>query len=117
MAEVERLKKNRDFRRAFDAGRSVANRLLVLYTVRWEGPVSRVGYSVSRRVGSAVIRNRVKRRLREAFLRVRKGVPAGHLLVWLPRAGLKEATFQDVCAAMEDLLRRSGVSRREGGSP
>lgn len=115
MAEVERLKKNREFRRTFDAGRSVANRLAVLYALRWDGGTSRVGFSVSRRVGSAVVRSRVKRRLREAFRRVRGCVPGGYLLVWLPRAPLKDASFQEVCGAMEDLLRRSGVCRREGG--
>lgn len=113
VAEVGRLKKNREFRRAFDAGRSVANRLLVLYVVRWDGAESRVGFSVSRRVGSAVVRNRVKRRLREAFRRSSACVPGGFLLVWLPRAPLREAPFGDVCRAMEELLRRSGVCMGE----
>ncbi len=69
-----RLTRSEDFTRVYRAGRSVANRYLVLYYFERagaeqagaeEGP--RVGYSVSKRLGGAVERNSVKRMLREAF--------------------------------------------------
>ncbi len=69
-----RLSRSEDFARVYRAGRSVANKYLVLYYFeRSEPGVSqgearpRVGFSVSKRVGAAVDRNRVKRVLREAF--------------------------------------------------
>lgn len=69
-----RLSRSQDFDRVYRSGRSVANRYLVLYYFRRletgsevdEGP-SRVGFSVSKRLGSAVDRNRLKRALREAY--------------------------------------------------
>lgn len=115
MAKAERLKKNREFRRTFDQGRSVANRLVVLYVSRRDDGLSRVGYSVSRRHGSAVVRNRLKRRLREGFLRVEECVPPGHSLVWIPRGPALEAPFTALCDAMASLLRRSGVCSEEEG--
>ena len=69
-----RLSRSEDFARVYRAGRSVANKYLVLYYFeRSEGELSggevrpRVGFSVSKRLGTAVDRNRVKRVLREAF--------------------------------------------------
>ena len=67
-----RLSRSQDFDRVYRSGRSVANRYLVLYYFRrspaGETPSpSRIGFSVSKRIGSAVERNRLKRVLREAF--------------------------------------------------
>lgn len=63
-----RLARSADFERVFRQGRSYATRELVLYVFpRGEGDAPRLGLSVSRKVGGAVERNRVKRILREAF--------------------------------------------------
>mgnify|MGYP000539575908 CR=1 FL=1 len=69
-----RLSRSEDFARVYRAGRSVANKYLALYYFERPGEAAsesaappRVGFSVSKRLGSAVERNRIKRVLREAF--------------------------------------------------
>jgi ribonuclease P protein component len=92
-----RLTRSDDFVRVYRAGRSVANRYLVLYyfersgaepTGGAEGP--RVGFSVSKRLGGAVERNSVKRVLREAFRSCSESLRGGMDLVFVARTPIVE---------------------------
>jgi ribonuclease P protein component len=87
-----RLSRSRDFDAVYRHGRSVSTRYLVLY---WfsrdedsEGP--RLGLAVPKAVGTAVVRNRIKRRLRELFRERSSELPADHDYVLVVRPGLAE---------------------------
>ena len=63
---MESLKKNNEFKKVYDNGNSYATRNLVIYCLNYKkGKKNRYGLSVSKRIGNAVVRNKVKRRLRE----------------------------------------------------
>jgi ribonuclease P protein component len=88
-----RLSRSRDFDAVYRRGTSVSGRYLVLH---WfpraddeDGP-PRLGLAVPRGVGSAVVRNKVKRLLREAWRELLPEVPAGHDYVLVARPGLAE---------------------------
>jgi ribonuclease P protein component len=90
-----RLSRSAEFERVYRQGRSHGNRHLVLYTFPRPDPASsadgpRLGLSVSRKVGGAVDRNKVKRLLREAFTDVREQLPAGHDVVVVARPEARE---------------------------
>src|SRR3954466_1260622 len=75
-----RLSRSAEFERVYRQGRSKGNRFLVLYAFPREAAADeapRLGLSVSRRVGGAVERTRVKRTLREAFWQEAERLPAG----------------------------------------
>jgi ribonuclease P protein component len=99
--------------------RSWAHPLLVLYVAPQEGErgPSRSGFVVGRRVGNAVVRNRVKRRLREAVRARYAALAPGVDLVWIARPPIAAADFPAITAEVDYLLRRARVWREMGHGP
>jgi ribonuclease P protein component len=82
----EHLRRPADFKRVYDARRSVANDSMIVYAARNGLPHNRLGLSVSRKFGGAVERNRLRRLFREAYRLTRQQMPAGLDLILIPRS-------------------------------
>jgi ribonuclease P protein component len=115
-----RLSRSAEFERVYRHGRSVANRQLVLYTfpnASTQRP--RLGLSVSRKVGGAVQRNKVKRLLREAFAHAEGDLLSGQDMVVVARPPAGELAEREGLAGMDaalaELIAKAGL--REGASP
>jgi ribonuclease P protein component len=109
-----RLSRSAEFERVYRQGRSTANRQLVLYTFpNASNDPPRLGLSVSRKVGGAVQRNKVKRLLREAFSRNEGRIQAGQDVVVVARPDALELAEREgldgVDAALAELLSRAGL--------
>lgn len=77
----ERLRRSAEFNRVFKRGRRAASSAFVCYAVREEGQGRKLGLAVSRKVGGAVTRNAVKRRIREAYRAMRPQLrPDAHIV-------------------------------------
>ena len=83
MKRRHRVRSSKRFAEIRQQGRSAANELLVLYALPNELGFSRFGFSVSGRIGNAVIRNRVKRRLREAVRLQMDQIAMGWDMIWI----------------------------------
>jgi ribonuclease P protein component len=101
----EHLRRPSDFRRVYDRRRSVSNGWLVVYACENGLPYLRLGLSVSRKLGPAVQRNRLRRLLREAFRLSRHQMPKGLDLVVIPRQP-QAVTLAELTAALPKLVQQ-----------
>ncbi|MBI2908758.1 MAG: ribonuclease P protein component [Chloroflexi bacterium] len=107
MGREERLRGRARFKRVLGERKSWSDHLFILKASPNELSLNRYGFTVSKRVGGAVTRNRVKRRLREA-LRLTSTRP-GWDVVFIARKAAADADFQAVKSAVENLLSRARI--------
>lgn len=104
-----RLRERSAFHRVYAEGRSWGHPLLILHTLPQPEGARRVGFSVSRKVGGAVERNRVRRRLREAVRALVPRLRRGADFVFVARNDSRQATFDELSGALAELLSRAGA--------
>ena len=95
-------------------GRSYANHLLVLCALPNDLPYSRFGFTVNSRIGNAVQRNRIKRRLREIMRLQQDTLQSGWDIVLIARQPIRSADYHEMETACARLLRRAQLFRVDG---
>ena len=108
------LKKNSEFQTVYKKGKSFANKHIVMFVLKNNKGTNRLGISASKKIGKAVVRNKQRRRLKEAFRALGSDVKAGYDIVILPRIGIIEAGFPEVRTSTEHLLRKHNIWRQNG---
>lgn len=107
------LKKNSDFRRLYAKGKSAVNPYMVLYCRRNSLGVNRLGYTVSTKLGHAVVRNRVRRRLREIYRLNSPAMKTGYDIVVVARSRCVNARYVKMDAAFLDACGTLGLLRED----
>ncbi len=107
------LKKNSDFRRLYAKGKSVVTPYMVLYCRRNSLGVNRLGYTVSTKLGHAVVRNRVRRRLREIYRLNSPAMKTGYDIVVVARSRCVNARYAKMDAAFLDACGTLGLLRED----
>ncbi|MCK4260494.1 MAG: ribonuclease P protein component [Halanaerobiales bacterium] len=109
-----KLRKNREFQRVYKFGKSFANKILVVYVFYHpQNSERRVGFTVSKKFGNAVKRNRLKRLMKEAYRLNQYQIQDGIDLIFLPRQRIIGAKFKEIEKGMTKLFSKAGILKKD----
>ena len=112
--KAQHLRSKADFERVYALKCKAADGVLLIFAARNELPVTRIGLSVSKKHGGAIVRNRLKRLLREAFRLMQHQIPSGMDLIAIPLAK-ERASLPAYEESLVKVVRR--LSRRMDQEP
>jgi ribonuclease P protein component len=114
MKKEYRVKDNKEFQVIFKKGKSFANRQLVIYYRKKEDQSHfRVGLSVGKKIGNAVVRNRIKRFIRQAFHELEKEIKPSYDFIIIARQPTKEMEFFEVKKSLTHLLSKEKLLKNK----
>lgn len=106
------LKRNYEFRRAYQSGKSAASPRLAVYCRKMRGQQgNRVGFTVGTKVGKAVVRNRVRRKLREIYRLHEKELRTGFDIVIVARVRSQNADYHVLERELMGLFEKLGLTQ------
>ena len=109
MPDPKRLKKRSEFQRAYQEGNKYWDRYFVIYVRPTGFGRSRLGITVSKKVGKSVQRNRVKRLIRESFRHLRPQIQIGYDVVVVGRSAATRLKCQEAQNALCRLFQRASI--------
>lgn len=113
MQAIYRLQKNRQFDYVYRKGTSTVCKNIVMITAKNNSGNLKVGFSVSKKIGKSVVRNRVKRLMRENFRLLIPTVNHAYNYVFVARAGITESDFAGVKRDLLYLLKKANLLAKE----
>ena len=107
MKKAYRIKRNKEFQEIFNAGKSFANRQLVIYYIKKPNQTHfRVGLSVGKKLGNAVMRNQIKRYLRESFISLEDSIVSDLDLIIIARNPTVNMNYHEIKKSLTHLLHK-----------
>lgn len=114
MKKAYRIKRNEEFQKLFNAGKSFANRELVIYYIKkTKQPHFRVGLSVGKKIGNAVMRNQIKRYLRESFISLEDNISPDLDLIIIARNPTINMNYHQIKRSLTHLLHRENLFKHK----
>jgi len=102
--------KNIEFKKIYKKGKSVANNLLILYTLESDdNTVRRLGICSSKKIGNSVIRHRSTRLIRESYRHMESNIKQGYYVVVIARKNIIGKKCMEVESALNHLLRKADL--------
>lgn len=108
-----RLRKRTEFAYSFRHGKPVFGQLVNVTVFKRTDKLLRIGFSVSKKVGGAVVRNKVRRRLQAIVREIKKDIACGHNLIFVARHGIETKEFEEIKKSLISQLSKAGLLCRQ----
>ncbi len=109
MKNTQPIKLNKDFRRLYRSGKSEAGGFVVVYMQPNKRGCNRVGFTVSKQLGNAVMRNRTKRLMRESYRLMEDRLDIGYDMIIVARNRAADKTYDQISKDMRFVLYTLGI--------
>ncbi len=104
-----RLRKNKHFRYIYKHGETKTYKVLTVTFVETKFKTIKVGFSVSKKIGKSVVRNKVKRRLRESFVSLQRNIKPNRNYIFTAKQGIENLDFHEIRQNMMEILKKNGL--------
>ena len=110
MSKVEtRLKKRKQFNYLFKSGKYLICEYFNLIYLKVKTKNYKIGYSISKKVGKAVVRNKVKRRLKECILKINSKIKKDFYIIISAKPNIVNLKFNELCLKVEEMFLKAGL--------
>ncbi len=104
-----RIRTSKEYKNVFALGKRFSGRFLIMYYIKRKPGENRFGFITNKKIGKAVIRNKVKRRLRAIVRKYRKAVTAKYDVILVARANIGKGSFQEIEKDYVTIMKKAGL--------
>ncbi len=111
MNKVYSLRKNEDFKKIYKSGKNYWNRNLILYVRKNSLNYNRVGYSITKKIGNSVVRNKVRRRMKEIYRLNLLNIEQGYDFIFIPKRNVTDISYKELESAMLHIIKLTKLKK------
>lgn len=112
MEKKFRIRKNVEFKKVYKLGKNYWNRNLILYVKKNDKKVTRVGYTITKKIGNAVTRNRLRRMMKEVYRLNFHNIKEGYDLVFIAKKKLVGISYKELESSMLHIMSLAKLLKR-----
>ncbi|HOE56977.1 MAG TPA: ribonuclease P protein component [Bacillota bacterium] len=113
MTALQKLRKNYEFKKVYNEGKYYVDKYVVMYIIKNNAAFNRIGFSVSKKIGNSVVRNKIRRQMKEIYRGFANNTKSGHDIVFTARAGIGSVNFSVIENSMITILKRAKLQKSE----
>lgn len=113
MDKMYRLRSNMEFKKVYKNGKNYWNRNLILYVKKNDLGYSRVGYSITKKIGNSVVRNKIRRQMKEIYRLKFNLIKSNYDLIFIPKKNVVDISFKELESAMIHIMKIAKLLNKE----